>query len=128
MLYRLLRARAATPKPPRARIESELGSGTGDVVVAVTALRLSRAKIELAVSTTLSKDPENEANPSPFGKLPGGTEEVNTDVPTRVEPEYACSVNDPEGPKAVAKLKDTLDKPEENATFTGPVWGGLQKS
>lgn len=89
---------------------------------------LSTARTELGVNTRLLKVPEKEANPSPLGKLPGGTDELKTDVPTRAPFWNACRVKVPLGLKAVAKLKLTLDRLEEKLMFTGPIWGGLQRS
>ena len=92
------------------------------------ALRLSSARIELGVKTRLLKVPVNEATPSPLGKLPGGTDEVNTDVPTRLEFSNAWRLRLPLGEKAVAKLNETPVKFDEKLIVTGPVCGGLQKS
>jgi hypothetical protein len=89
-------------------------------------LMLSTPRGPVVVSTKLLKVPENEAGPSPFGKLPGGTEEVKTDVPTRVELSNACTVNGAEGRPPVAKLKEALDRVDEKPTLIGPSWPGVQ--
>lgn len=110
--------------PPAASMVTEAGSGTPDV--AVIALILSTARMEFVVNTKLLKlAPENKAEPSPLGKLPGGTDEVKTDVPTRVEFSKARNISVEEGLLPVAKLKEILDKSDEKPIYIGPTAGEL---
>ena len=104
--------------PPAANMDREAGSGTPDV--AVVALTLSTARVKAVDSTMLLKVPENVASPSPLGKLPGGADELKTEVPTKVEFSNACNVIAAAGLLPVAKLKEMLDKFDEKPMLIGP--------
>lgn len=101
------------------------GSGTVGVVGVVT-FTLSIPSVKAVVNTRLSKVPAKDRTPSPFGKLPGGTEELKVDEPTSVEPKKACKVRVPAGRLPVAKFKKMLVTLLEKATLTGPNWPGVQ--